>query len=278
MHSSRRKRDGHAWSEAANVSEAAAGSPGLDIPSGAEPIAAPRWRSLRMMACPAVSLRRVSDLPADERPRERLARQGASALSNRELLALLVGCVAPGESALDVAEHLLGDGLRSLAGRSLPEIESLRGLGRAKASRILAALELGSRLASGEHEPARVLLRPEDAAAYLIPRYSHRPVETFGVLALDVRHRLRHELVISVGCLTGSLVHPREVFNAAVAHRAAGLLLFHNHPSGDPEPSAEDLSLTRRLAAAGTLLGIEVVDHLVLGDGRYVSLKARGVL
>jgi len=231
-----------------------------------------------MMASPSVALRRVSDMPREERPRERLARQGASALSNRELLALLVGCGAPGESVLDVAEGLLGDGLRSLAGRSLPEIEAQRGLGRAKASRILAALELGSRLASAENGPARVFSRPEDAAAYLIPRYAQKPVETFGVLTLDVRHRMTDELVISVGSLTGSLVHPREVFNAAVVRRAAGLLLFHNHPSGDPEPSAEDLSLSRRLVAAGALLGIEVVDHLILGHGRYVSLKARGIL
>jgi DNA repair protein RadC len=105
-----------------------------------------------------------------------------------------------------------------------------------------------------------------------------RPVETFGLLALDARHRLRREAVVSVGCLTASLVHPREVFQEAVVSRAAALVLFHNHPSGDPEPSAEDLALTRRLAAAGSLMGIEVLDHLVLGAGRYVSLKERGVL
>ena len=107
-------------------------------------------------------------------------------------------------------------------------------------------------------------------------RTSTRPVETFGLLALDVRHRLRKEAVISVGCLTSSIVHPREVFREALRARAAGIVLFHNHPSGDPEPSADDLALTRRLAAAGTLMGIEVLDHLVLGAARYGSLKQRG--
>ena len=122
------------------------------------------------------------------------------------------------------------------------------------------------------------LQSPGETARYLLPRYSSRPVETFGLLALDARHRLRREAVVSVGCLTASLVHPREVFQEAVVSRAAALVLFHNHPSGDPEPSAEDLALTRRLAAAGSLMGIEVLDHLVLGAGRYVSLKERGVL
>jgi DNA repair protein RadC len=119
---------------------------------------------------------------------------------------------------------------------------------------------------------------PAEAAQYLLPRYGTKPVETFGLLALDVRHRLKREAVISVGCLTASLVHPREVFQEAVVSRAAALILFHNHPSGDPEPSGEDAALTRRLAAAGSLMGIEILDHLVLGAGRFVSLKDRGVL
>jgi DNA repair protein RadC len=143
---------------------------------------------------------------------------------------------------------------------------------------VLAALELGARLASDAGGAPPSLQSPGEAARYLLPRYASRPVETFGLLALDARHRLRREAVVSVGCLTASLVHPREVFQEAVVSRAAALVLFHNHPSGDPEPSAEDLALTRRLAAAGSLMGIEVLDHLVLGAGRYVSLKDRGVL
>ncbi|HVO11245.1 MAG TPA: DNA repair protein RadC [Vicinamibacteria bacterium] len=219
------------------------------------------------------------ELPREERPRERMARLGAAALSDRELLATLIGTGARGASALDVASDLLGKGgLHELAARSIGELERTRGLGRAKATRLLAALELGARLAAPAGAATPALQSPQEAARYLLPRYSARPVETFGLLALDARHRLRREAVISVGSLTASLVHPREVFQEAVVSRAAALVLFHNHPSGDPEPSPEDLALTRRLAAAGSLMGIEVLDHLVLGAGRFVSLKQRGQL
>jgi DNA repair protein RadC len=221
---------------------------------------------------------KVRDLPASERPRERLSRHGAPALSDRELLALLLGTGTRRASVLDVAERLQSAGLHELAARSLPELAAERGVGQAKAARLLAALELGARVASGSGRSAPLLRTPEDAARHLLPRYAARPVETFGLLALDVRHRLRKEAVISVGCLTSSLVHPREVFQEAVLARAAAIVLFHNHPSGDPEPSADDLALTRRLASAGSLMGIEVLDHLVLGAGRFVSLKQRGAL
>ncbi len=225
-----------------------------------------------------LTTRPILDLPGDERPRERLALVGAGALSSRELLAAVLGTGARGASVLDVAAELLQSGLHGLASRSLPDLEGVRGLGRAKAARVLAALELGARLASEGAVASASLQSPAEAARYLLPRYSSRPVETFGLLALDARHRLRREAIVSVGCLTASLVHPREVFQEAVVSRAAALVLFHNHPSGDPEPSAEDLALTRRLAAAGSLMGIEILDHLVLGAGRYVSLKDRGVL
>lgn len=231
-----------------------------------------------MSAVAPVPGRRLADLPAEERPRERLVRHGAQALSSRELLALLLGTGAPGLSALDAAETLLGAGLRELASRSLSEIEAVHGLGRAKATRVLAALELGTRLASEGPAAAAAFRTPQETARYLLTRYATCPVETFGVLALDVRHRLKREAVISVGCLTSSLVHPREVFQEAVVSRAAALILFHNHPSGDPEPSGEDVALTRRLVAAGGLMGIEVIDHLILGAGRYVSLKERGIV
>ena len=222
--------------------------------------------------------RRVSELPEEERPRERLARHGAGSLATRELLALILGSGSRQTSVLELADRLLGSGLRGLAARSLADLEREHGLGRAKSTRLLAALELGSRLASEGAGGAPLLRTPEDAARHLLPRYAARPVETFGLLALDVRHRLKKEAVVSVGCLTSSLVHPREVFQEAVVARAAALILFHNHPSGDPEPSSEDVALTRRLASAGALMGIEVLDHVILGAGRFVSLKQRGVL
>jgi DNA repair protein RadC len=230
------------------------------------------------LAAAGVVARGVRDLPCEERPRERIARHGAGALANRELLALVLGAGSRKASVLELADSLLGSGLRDLAARSLAELEGQRGVGRAKATRLLAALELGSRLASEGRTASPTLRTPEESARYLLPRYGARPVETFGLLALDARHRPKREIVVSVGCLTSSVVHPREVFQEAVVSRAAALILFHNHPSGDPEPSAEDVALTRRLASAGTLMGIEVLDHLVLGAGRFVSLKQRGIL
>jgi DNA repair protein RadC len=222
--------------------------------------------------------RRLRDLPQDERPRERLAARGPAALSNRELIALLFGTGSAEMSVLDLADAVLAHGLRDLAARSLCELESQRGLGRAKAARLLAALELGTRASSEGPADRPVCRTPEEAARYLLPRYGLRPVETFGVLCLDVRQRLRRDVVISIGSVSGSIVHPREVFAEAIAARASGVLVFHNHPSGDPEPSGEDVALTRRLASAGGLIGIELVDHLILGAGRFVSLRGRGVL
>lgn len=221
---------------------------------------------------------RICDLPSEDRPRERLEREGPGALSNRELVAALLGTGDARGSALDLAGRLLGGGLRGLRAASCGELRREHGVGPAKAARLLAALELAARLPAEGRGAAPAFRTPDEAARHLLPRYGARPVETFGLLALDVRHRLRREAVISVGCLTSSLVHPREVFQEAIVARAAALVLFHNHPSGDPEPSAEDLSLTRRLHSAGALMGIEVLDHLILGAGSYVSLKQRGAL
>lgn len=220
---------------------------------------------------------RVLDMPENDRPRERMEAHGAEALADRELLALLLNSGAPGISALDLADALLDHGLRDLGLSSQGELERRVGIGPAKASRILAALELGARSARDRRRPKVILRTAEALGRHLIPRYAARAVEVFGVLLLDVRQRLLRELVISVGCLTASLVHPREVFKEAVVSRAAGVVLFHNHPSGDPEPSGEDVALTRRLDSAGRLLGIEVCDHIVVGAGRYVSLRRRGL-
>jgi DNA repair protein RadC len=224
-------------------------------------------------------MRGLLGLPGPERPRERLARCGASALSTQELLAVLLGTGSCRRSVLEMAQDLAASGLRALAGRTLPDLEKEHGLGRAKAARLLAAIELGGRAASDADQLQRPTFRsPEDCARFLMPRYATRPVEAFGILAVDVRQRLKREAVVSVGSLSGSVVHPREVFAEAIGCRAAGVILFHNHPSGDPEPSEEDLALTRRLVAGGALLGIEVLDHLILGAGRFVSLKTRGVV
>ena len=217
--------------------------------------------------CPATS-GRASGWPGSGPRRSRAA--SCSRSSSARALAGLSALDARGRAARPRPP-------RAGVARSLPELRAgpgpRPGQGRARPGRARARRAARVRRRRRRRPSAPV---PADAARYLLPRYSARPVETFGLLALDVRHRLRREAVVSVGCLTASLVHPREVFQEAVVSRAAALVLFHNHPSGDPEPSAEDLALTRRLAAAGSLMGIEVLDHLVLGAGRYVSLKERG--
>lgn len=212
------------------------------------------------------------------RPRERLRRLGPPALETRELLEALLGAGSAATPALETARRLDAVGLRALSESSVDELGRVRGLGPAQAARLAAALELGARAAIARAVERGALQDPHAAASYLLGRYSSSPVETFGMLALDVRHRVRAERVVSVGTLTTSLVHPREVFREAIVARAAAVIVFHNHPSGDPEPSAEDVSLTRRLVRAGDLLGIELLDHLVLGHGRAVSLKERGCL
>jgi len=191
--------------------------------------------------------------------------------------ALLSDVLRAGEGGASLCRELSDLGVWRLAGQSPDDFERM-GLSPTRASQLAAALELGRRVLAGDPDARPTFSAPSETALYLLPRYSPGTVERFGVLALDVRRRLIREQVVSVGCLTASLVHPREVFAVAISCRAAALVLFHNHPSGDPEPSHEDMALTRRLSAAGSLLGIEVLDHLVLGAGRYVSLKERGVL
>lgn len=234
--------------------------------------------SLRAVAACAPPGPRLSDLSPEERPRERLARLGPGALSSRELIALLLGTGRPGASALEVADAVLDAGLRGLSHASLGDLERRAGLGRAKATRLLAAMELGARVASASDDTRPSFRDVNQAARYLMARYSTGHVEAFGVLLLDVRYRLLRELVVAMGCLTGSLVHPREVFKEAVAARAAYVLVFHNHPSGDPEPSAEDHRLTKRLVEAGVLLGVDVVDHIIVASTGCVSLKQRGMM
>ena len=223
--------------------------------------------------------RRVLDLPAGGAsaraagpPRRRRPSPIAS------FWPLVLGSGSTRASALDLSEGLLRGGLRGLASRSLSELLGESGLGRAQACRVVAAVELGARVSAegGPRHPRSA--PPRNRPGTCCRAMRRRPTETFGLLALDVRQRLKREVVVSSGCLTSSLVHPREVFQEAIVSRAAALVLFHNHPSGDPEPSAEDLALTRRLVSAGALLGIQVLDHLVLGAGRYVSLKERGVI
>ena len=217
----------------------------------------------------------MKDLLPDDRPREKLRYHGAAALGDNELVALVIGSGTRRGNALSVANALLAahGGLHGLTRCSLDGFVRIAGIGRARASQLVAALELGRRTLA--HAPsARMLIRgPEDAAAYLMPRFGSRGVEQFGILLLDAKHRAMRTAVLAVGTLNSSIVEPRDVFREAAIGGATAIVIFHNHPSGDPTPSPEDVALTRRLVAAGSLIGIDVVDHVILGDARYCSIK-----
>jgi DNA repair protein RadC len=217
--------------------------------------------------------------PAD-RPQERLLRQGPEALSDSELLALLLRTGAPGERAVDAAAALLRSrgGLAGLVRCVAPELIRARGIGPAKAASLLAAFELARRIAGRRLREGTPFRDPADVFAHFHPVLRDAAQERFAIVLLDGRHRVIGEQLISQGTLTASLVHPREVFRPALRACAAGLILVHNHPSGDPAPSAEDREVTRRLAAAGELLGIRVLDHVIVAERGYRSLREEGLL
>jgi DNA repair protein RadC len=219
-------------------------------------------------------------LAPDDRPREKLARHGVAALGDNELVAVVLGSGRRGRNALAMANELLAarGGLHGLVRSTCDDLARVSGIGRAKASQMLAALELGRRTLA--HAPsARIQLRtPRDAATYLLPPFGSRPVEQFGLVLLDTKHRVLRTTVLAIGSLNATVVQPREVFREAAVGGAAAVVVFHNHPSGDPTPSPEDTELTRRLAAAGVVMGIDVVDHIILGDVRYWSFKEMGQL
>ncbi len=214
-----------------------------------------------------------------DRPRERLEALGAEALSDAELLALLLRTGGRGSDAPTVASWLLQryGGLLGLARASRRDLSAATGVGPAKQATLRAAFELGRRLAAGRLAPGTALRSPADVFRHFHPALRDAPHERFLVLLLDGRHRLmRHEMV-SQGTLTASLVHPREVFRPALRESAAALVLVHNHPSGDPAPSAEDRDVTARLVRAGELLGVPVLDHVVIAERGYTSLRELGL-
>ena len=221
----------------------------------------------------------MKELPPELRPRERLLAGGAAALSAAELIAVLLRVGRPGRSALDVAIDLLRTqgSLDRLAGASPAELCRTRGVGEVKALHLLAAFELGRRLGALPPRVRPVVHSPADAAALVMSDLRFAETERFVVLLLNTRNEMLGRVEISRGGLASSPVHPREVFKAAVAQGAAGMILVHNHPSGDPTPSRADLAMTTRLSRAGRLMGIPIIDHLVIGDGRYLSLREQGV-
>ena len=223
----------------------------------------------------------IREWPPADRPRERLAAQPPSALSSRELLAILLGSGGAGRTALDLASEVLvryGGSLRRLGAAEPGELATGPGIGPARACALVAAFELGRRASA---EPARRDSRiqgPGDVFRRLGPTLRDRKQEEFWAVYLDTQNRVISERCVTVGLLNSSLVHPREVFAPAIAHTAASVVLAHNHPSGDPDPSPEDLEVTWQLVESGRLLGIPVRDHIIIGDGRFISLLERGLV
>jgi DNA repair protein RadC len=223
----------------------------------------------------------IAGLPPAERPRERLWSVGPAALTSVELLAILLGTGTGGRTALDLAADLLEVGagsLRRVAMRPRAELLQIEGIGPGKGARLLAAFEVGARLA-GEDRPAAPRIRePEDVARLFQPRLRDLQVEEFHLLALDSQSQVLRQVLVTRGLLNSSLVHPREVFRAAIAEAAAGIIVVHNHPSGDPTPSTEDRTITRQLAEAGRLLDLPLYDHVVIAGDRFISFAAAGLL
>jgi len=233
----------------------------------------------------------IKEWPTDERPRERLTKLGPAALASRELLAILIEtgmpatAARPARTAIDLAGDLLkhfegesGGGLRRIGAASLTELCRVPGIGGAKATRIAAALELGRR-GTREARPERERIRnAEDVYEQVRIRMRDLPHEEFHVLLLNTQNMVLRHLQVTRGTLDASLVHPREVFRPAITECAASVIVVHNHPSGDPTPSAEDRAVTRQLVDAGRLVGIEVLDHVVVGEGRFVSFAEAGLM
>ncbi len=221
----------------------------------------------------------VKEMPPEERPRERMARAGAQALSSAELLAIILRLGVGGENVLSMAQRILANfgGLGGLARADFSQLTAERGLGPAKASQILAALELGRRLMAESPEERWQIRAPSDAAHILMPVIGHQEQEHFVILYLDTRNRVTDRETLYKGSLNTSLVRTAEVFRGAVRRNCAAVIVAHNHPSGDPNPSPEDVALTRRLVDAGKLLEIPVLDHVIIGENRHVSLRERAL-
>ncbi|MFV2072343.1 MAG: DNA repair protein RadC [Thermoanaerobaculales bacterium] len=218
----------------------------------------------------------IRDMEPSQRPRERLLEYGVSSLSDAELIAILIRTGRRGCGAVTEAHRLLAEvgGLAGVARLDLGELTSRPGLGPAKASTILAALELGQRVAKAELRTAERLDQPQIAGEFLVRRLGRESREVFGFLSLDGRHRFVSSHELTLGTRTQAPVDAAELFRLALQDRASGVLLFHNHPSGDLEPSRDDLDLTRRLVRGGLVVGVTVLDHLIVAGGRWLSLRS----
>ncbi|KZZ86099.1 MULTISPECIES: DNA repair protein RadC [Bacillaceae] len=227
-----------------------------------------------------VPLLKIRDFPAEERPRERLLNDGPGSLSNQELIAILLRTGSSSESVLQLSSRLLShfEGLRLLKDASIEEMTAISGIGQAKAVQIMAAMELGRRILQLSSEDRYVIRSPQDGANYVMEEMRFLTQEHFVCLYLNTKNHVIHKHTVFIGSLNASIVHPREVFKEAFRRSAASFICIHNHPSGDPSPSREDIEVTKRLSECGKMIGIELLDHLIIGDRKFISLKEKGYL
>ncbi|MGG5254896.1 RadC family protein [Neobacillus sp. SM06] len=220
----------------------------------------------------------IRDFPQDERPRERFIQQGPQSLSNHELIAILLRTGTKDESVLQLSNRLLShfEGLRQLKSATLEEITAIKGIGSAKAIQVLAAIEIGRRVTSLTFADRYVIRSPEDGAKYVMDEMRFLSQEHFVCLYLNTKNQVLHKHTVFIGSLNASIVHPREVYREALKRSAASIICLHNHPSGDPTPSREDIEVTRRLSESGKIIGVDLLDHLIIGENKFVSLKEKG--
>ncbi|AKB11929.1 DNA replication and repair protein RadC [Methanosarcina thermophila] len=225
----------------------------------------------------AISKIRIRDIPEEERPRERLIRNGPESLSNAELLGVILRTGSREENAVSLANQILSKyNIKQLSLTNVSTLTQVHGVGKAKAAQIAAVFELARRLETFVEEPKRKICSPKDVYVLMYPKMREQKKEKFITLCLDTKNQVLKEEVVSIGSLNASIVHPREVFKSALMESSASVIIVHNHPSGDPSPSREDIMVTEKLVEGGKLLGIDVLDHIIIGDGRYVSLKDEG--
>lgn len=223
----------------------------------------------------------IKDMPLNERPREKLYKYGVKSLSNAELIAIIIRTGNRQDTALELANRLLSldsRGLSFLSDVSFEELTSVKGIGECKASQILAVVELGKRISTQSIDEKVKVTSPIDIINLLMEEMRYLKKEHFKVAILDTKNQIITIENISVGNLNSSIVHPREVFNAAIRRSANSIILIHNHPSGDPTPSREDINITNRIIDAGNIIGIKVLDHIIIGDNKYISFKERNII
>ncbi len=222
----------------------------------------------------------IKSIPLDDRPQEKLLKYGANNLSNSELLAVILRTGSKEENVVKLSQRLLnldGKGLRNIAEGTIEQFKTFKGINNVKAAQLIAVAEISKRISTLKIEKIKIS-SPNDAAVVMMEEMRYYKKEYFKIILLDTKNNIKKVSEISVGSLNSSIVHPREVFSEAVVNSASSIILVHNHPSGESEPSHEDISLTKRLDECGKLLGIKVLDHIIIGDGVFYSFKEEGLL